>query len=636
MATDSNALFDWLKKYKYSYCGANGVLFRSGVAKTTSLFRIEKAISFILPPNPYWNCKYGGLSPSRINDLAGGCGFPLQQTAFLCEATQYRERNDMQALTEDHASESLTAREMKALESHATVETYEDGEVVFSAGTAEIDLFVVQTGRLEILNPQDDNAVVAVHEPGQFSGDIDLLTRRPVIVTARASGKTRVLRVPAAKLHEVMLRVPTMSEKMLTAFCSRRNSLGKRGKLGLKVVGPPRCKATTLIREFLYKNFVPYTYHESDKSEGQRLRTELGSPALPFVQCSNGTVLVKPSLRDIANGAGIWRHCPNYSVDLAIVGAGPAGLTAAVYAASEGFSTLVLDKLGPGGQAGGSSKIENFIGFPSGLSGTELATRGVLQMLKFGAQLVAPVEVSSISRGEDGRCALPLDCGAVISARVVLIAAGVVWKKLEALNADRFERAGVYYACTSVEAVLHNETDVAVVGGGNSAGQAAMFLSQCCPGRKVHLLVRSKLGPSMSEYLHSRILANQDIVVHEYATIQKVNGEQFVRSVDVQSNDAEIREIPVGAVFVFIGSEPSHSWLPATIERDAKGFLKAGIDALNSGKWPLTNREPCPLETTMPNVLVAGDIRSGSTKRVGFAVGDGSQAVSCVHTLLTQ
>ena len=431
-----------------------------------------------------------------------------------------------------------------------------------------------------------------------------------------------------------MLRVPSFSEKMYTAFMDRRNALNKLGKAGLKVMGPARCKATTLIREFLYKNFVPFIDYDNHTDEGHQAWLDLGSPQnLPIVQCNDGNILTQPTLIEIAQAAGIWRHCPNYSVDLAIVGAGPAGIAAAVYASSEGLSTLVLDRVGPGGQAGGSSKIENFIGFPSGLSGADLATRGVLQMLKFGANLVAPVEVRSIGVGEDGRCSLPLDCGAVISARVVLIAAGVVWKKLEARNADRFERAGVYYACTTIEATLHDQSDVAVVGGGNSAGQAAMYLSECCPSRTVHMVLRSTLGPSMSDYLTNRIRANPRIVVHEHTTIEALNGDMQIESADFVTTDGVRRNIRLAAVFVFIGAVPSHPWLPESIARDENGFPLAGIDAFNSGKWPLKDRTPCPLETTMPNVLVAGDIRSGSTKRVGFAVGDGSQAVTCVHFL---
>ena len=368
---------------------------------------------------------------------------------------------------------------------------------------------------------------------------------------------------------------------------------------------------------------------------------ETGHPApeSPAIELGGGKVLLNPSLRELAHGAGVWRDCPNQMVDLAVVGAGPAGMTAAVYAASEGLSTVVLDRLGPGGQAGGSSKIENFIGFPAGLSGTELATRGVLQMLKFGARIAAPVNVDRLEPGATPTdpLVLRLDCGASIEARAVLVASGVKWRKLDAKGAERFERQGVYYACTTVEALLHESQDVAVVGAGNSAGQAAMYLSECCRGRRVHLLIRNKLGPGMSEYLSGRIRAAGNIVVHEGVEIAEVLGGRRMESVVLkqrgESEDGGTETLPVGAVFVFIGAEPVVPWLPADVARDAQGYLLTGADAAKTGRWPLADREPCPLETTLPGVLAAGDIRSGSTKRVGFAVGDGSLAVTCVHKL---
>lgn len=340
----------------------------------------------------------------------------------------------------------------------------------------------------------------------------------------------------------------------------------------------------------------------------------------------------------------MWRHCPTGKADLVIIGAGPAGMTAAVYAASEGLSTVVFDTLGPGGQAAGSSKIENFIGFPSGLSGTELATRSVIQMLKFGARIVAPVSVERIEPAAtpDDFHAIHLDCGNVLQARTILIAAGVHWRKLEAPGAERFESAGIHYACTSIEAVLYDKQDVAVVGGGNSAGQAAMFMAECCPDRTVHLLVRKQLGPSMSDYLANRIREAPNVVLHEGVEIATVHGKHRLESITLRAFNPDSTEvqskgetIPVSAVFVFIGADPGCPWLPETIARDSLGYILTGVDALQSGHWPLKDREPCPLETTIPGILAAGDIRKGSTKRVGFAVGDGSMAVTCVHTLVS-
>jgi thioredoxin reductase (NADPH) len=426
--------------------------------------------------------------------------------------------------------------------------------------------------------------------------------------------------------------LPHFGEIILAAIQERRRLLAEIGVLGLKVVGPGKCRDTTLVREFLYKNFVPFVWYDSASSKGQQLMAAWGSPPKsPIIEFTDGRRLTNPGLRELAQNAGIWRHCPPGPVDLAIIGAGPAGMAAAVYAASEGVSTVVLDSVGPGGQAGASSKIENFMGFPSGLSGTELATRSTLQMLKFGASMVAPVLVQRIERApepEHGHV-LHLDCGTQLHSRTVLIATGVRWRKLDAEGADRFESAGIHYACTSVESVLYDLADVAVVGGGNSAGQAAVFLADCCRTRTVHLLVRSRLGPAMSEYLVDRIRGAENIAVHESAEIVRVDGERRLESVRLKSGEA----LPVSAVFVFIGAEPGGTWMPDTIMRDRLGYLLTGVDAMQSGRWPLKDREPCPLETTVPGILAAGDIRSGSTKRVGFAVGDGSLAVTCVHKL---
>jgi thioredoxin reductase (NADPH) len=452
------------------------------------------------------------------------------------------------------------------------------------------------------------------------------------------------MRVPGARLREMLNKLPHVSEILLAAAQERRRLLSEAGVLGLKVVGPGKCRDTMLVREFLFKNFVPFTWYDSASEQGQRMMAGWGSPRKsPVIECGGGRLLVNPGLRELAEGAGVWRHCPVDSVDLAVVGAGPAGMTAAVYAASEGVSTVVLDRLGPGGQAGGSSKIENFIGFPNGLSGAELAMKSVLQMLKFGAKMVAPVTVERIEPAPNAGDfhALYLDCGTLLRARTVLIAAGVRWRKLEADGAERFESAGIHYACTSVEALLYDNQDVAVVGAGNSAGQAAMFLADCCRDRTVHLLVRKKLGPGMSDYLVGRIRAAPNIILHEGVEVSAVHGQRRLEGItlrpfdpDGKAPDEPSKSLPVSAAFVFIGADPGCSWLPEGIARDKLGYVLTGVDALRSGRWPLTEREPCPLETTLPGILAAGDIRAGSTKRVGFAVGDGSLAVTCVHKLI--
>ncbi len=289
------------------------------------------------------------------------------------------------ARRDEVAFPQLTSAELALVKPLATPCDYADGETIFRAGQAEIDLYVIESGQMEIRNPTGGDDLIVTHGPGQFSGDIDLLTGRPVIVKAVARGATRVLRVPNSHLRTLLNRVPSLGEKLIAALTRRRELLSNMGTVGLRVVGPRHCRETNTVREFLYKNFVPFTWLDTDTAAGQDLLTALGSPQkTPVIECAGGRVLVNPSLQELASEAGIWRHCPSQEADFAIIGAGPAGIAAAVYASSEGLSTLVLDKLGPGGQAGDSSRIENFIGFPAGLSGADLATRGVLQMLKFG------------------------------------------------------------------------------------------------------------------------------------------------------------------------------------------------------------------------------------------------------------
>jgi thioredoxin reductase (NADPH) len=537
----------------------------------------------------------------------------------------------------DVALPLLNAEEINALRPFGTSLEFSDNAAIFHAGQPEIDLYVVEAGAIEIQNPNEDNRVIVTHEVGGFSGDIDLLTQRPPVVSGVARGQTRVLKVPADKLREILNRIPRFGEKLMNAFTTRRKMLSEIDAVGLRVIGAGKCKDTALVREFLYKNFVPFTWYDLETPEGNALWIKIGSPKKkPVVICGDDTILQNPSLRELAHTAGVWRLCPDQDADFAIVGAGPAGIAAAVYAASEGLSTVVFDRLGPGGQAGGSSRIENFIGFPAGLSGTELATRGVLQMLKFGARMIAPINVDHLEPGEPGQPhILHLDCGAKVKAGAVLVATGVRWRRLEAANADRFEGAGIYYVCTSVEAVLFDKSDVAVVGAGNSAGQAAMYLSECCPERTVHMIIRGELGVGMSDYLVNRIKSAKNITVRNGTEIITANGSSHrLESVELRTRGTpETSTLVCAAVFVFIGSDPITQWLPESVARDKLGFLLTGTDVLRSGQWPLKDRDPCPLETSLPGLLAAGDIRSGSTKRVGFAVGDGSLAVTCAHRL---
>jgi thioredoxin reductase (NADPH) len=356
---------------------------------------------------------------------------------------------------------------------------------------------------------------------------------------------------------------------------------------------------------------------------------------LPFVACNRGTRSARPTVTRIAECLGLKRQIRTEPFDLVIVGAGPAGLAAAVYGASEGLATIVLDRFGPGGQAGTSSRIENYMGFPAGLTGADLANRGYLQALKFGAELVAPVEVRSMTC-EDRLHRLVLDDGQVVSGRTVLIATGATYQRLPVPGCERWDGAGIFYSCTSVHARSCRNGRAAVVGGGNSAGQAVMFLAEQIAGATL-LLRGGDLRKSMSDYLARRIERHEKIEVIRHVEVDAVEGGRTLTGLRLRDvRDGGTRDLDCSAVFVFIGARPHTAWMPPSIAIDSKGFILTGADAAQSDRWPLTDREPCTVETTCPGVFAAGDVRSGTTKRVAFAVGDGALAVTCAHRVLAE
>lgn len=530
----------------------------------------------------------------------------------------------------------LSDDEIKELAVRATCREFEDGEALFEAGEREFDFFVVKKGRLEIVeNSSGEPRTVTWHGPGEFAGDIDLLTDRPAVVSAIARDGCEAYCVPRGDLRRVLAEIPGLSEKLLVAFQRRRELLVTSGFQGVRVIGPARTEETLRIREFLYKNNVPYTFFDSDADEGRELlaKLKMADAPLPVVACSK-QVSSRPNLRTIAEHLGLRRRVNRKEYDLAILGAGPAGLAAAVYAASEGLKTLLIDPIGPGGQAGSSSRIENYMGFPSGVSGTDLANRALLQALKFGAEITAPFEAVGLER--DGRRHVIRLCdGGAVHTRVVLVATGVAWRAVDTEGCDRLRGAGVYYAATSVEARGCVGGSVVIVGGGNSAGQAAMYLAD--HAKDVKLVIRGDdLGKSMSDYLVKRIEASEQIEVVKRTVVTCAEGESCLEQVTLENVDSKERNtLPCAGLFIFIGAKPHTEWMPENVGLDAKGYLLTGAEAARSPFWTL-DRDPCPVETTLPGVLAAGDVRSGSTKRVAFAVGDGALAVTCAHTLLAQ
>jgi thioredoxin reductase (NADPH) len=532
----------------------------------------------------------------------------------------------------------LTEAEVETFAGLAEVCTFADGEAIFQAGQRGLPLYVVESGEIAIVDEsRDEPTTIVVHGPREFTGDVSLLTDRPAAVSAYARGETRAYCVGQGELRRVIQEIPDLSDKLLEAFQVRRIMLERSGYVGVRVFGHLGDKHLTKIREFFDKNRVPHTWVDADDAKGREAMQALGigPDQLPFVACSRGTRAARPTVTRIAECIGLKRPIRPEPFDLVIVGAGPAGLAAAVYGASEGLSTLVLDRFGPGGQAGTSSRIENYMGFPAGLSGADLANRGYLQALKFGAELVAPVEVKSMTR-EDRVHRLVLDDGQVVRGRTVLIATGATYQRLPVEGCERWDGAGIFYSCTSVHARSCRSGRAAVVGGGNSAGQAAMFLAENTASATL-LLRGGDLRKSMSDYLARRIERHEKIEVIRHVEVSSVEGNGRLTGLRLRDvRDGSTRHLDCPAVFVFIGARPRTDWLPPSVAVDPKSFILTGADAAHSGRWPLTEREPCTVETTCPGVFAAGDVRSNTTKRVAFAVGDGALAVTCAHRVLAE
>ena len=530
----------------------------------------------------------------------------------------------------------LTQPEIDLLADLATLCSFADGELIFEAGQRGISLYVLVSGEIAIVDDStDDLKTVAIHGPGEFSGDVSLLTDRPAVISAYAKGDCRAYCVRPAELRRVIQEIPDLSDKLLEAFQARRFVLERSGFIGIRVFGSIGDPDLTQIREFFDKNKVPHTWVDADDAVGQTALQSLNIERhqLPFVACNRGTRAPRPTVTHLAECLGLKRRIRSEPFDLVIVGAGPAGLAAAVYGASEGLSTIVLDRFGPGGQAGTSSRIENYMGFPAGLTGADLANRGYLQALKFGAELVAPVEVRSMSREGDHH-RLVLDDGQIVLGRTVLIATGAAYQRLPVAGCERWDGAGVYYSCTSVHARSCRDGRAVVVGGGTSAGQAVMFLADHTAGA-VLLLRGGDIRKSMSDYLARRIERHDKIEVIHHAEIAAIEGNQSLKGARLRDvRDGSFRDLDCSAIFVFIGSQPRTSWLPPSVAVDSKGFILTGAEAARSPLWPLSDREPCAVETTCPGIFAAGDVRSGSTKRVAFAVGDGALAVTCAHNVL--
>ena len=519
----------------------------------------------------------------------------------------------------------------------APTKTFRAGEALFRAGDRDPKFYIIKSGELEIIVVTGDQPkTIRMQGPGDFTGDVGHLTGSPKVVSAIARSDCEVYEMSEADLRKVLNQDPQISDLILQAFIARRQLMRESPEFtGLRVIGSRYSRHTFRIRDFLAKNRVLFTWLdlEGDPAVNQLLQqfgvTEADTP---IVACAHCLVLRNPSNRELAEKIGIRRPVEHDVYDLAIVGSGPAGLAAAVYGASEGLNTIVLEHTAPGGQAGSSMRIENYLGFPTGITGSELADRAVLQADKFGARISVPTPVTKLTFDKT-YSVLELEGGENVVAKCLLIATGAEYRRLEVEHCSRFEGAGVYYAATPNEAQMCRGSDVMLVGGGNSAGQAAVYLSQ--NARKVFLLIRGDdLCKSMSSYLAHRIINTDNIEILRCTEVIHMNGDGHLNSVEIlNKTTGEKKTLTTAALFSFIGANPRTDWLPSEIEKDEKHFVRTGIELGDSRQWTL-KRQPFLLETSRPGVFAAGDVRSGSVKRVASAVGEGSMAVQFVHEYL--
>jgi thioredoxin reductase (NADPH) len=522
------------------------------------------------------------------------------------------------------------------------------GEVLFRPGDVGVPFYVLLSGRMDIVQPEPElegERLIARHEPGEFTGEMTMLSGHRFLVIGRVTEDGEFLEVSNENLRTLVARDAELSEILMRAFIMRRMELIRHGWGNLAVLGSQHSSRTLEVREFLTRNGYPYTYVDLDRDQtSQELldRFQVKLNEVPVVVCNSGRNLLRnPSIRDLAACLGFTVTSGGNGIrDVIVIGAGPAGLAAAVYAASEGLSVLVIDATSPGGQAASSSKIENYLGFPMGVSGQELAGRAASQALKFGAQMMIARSVLGID------CArrpfrVKLDGDEELATRTIVIATGAQYNRLPLPNLVRFEGNGVYYGATHMESQLCVDEEVAVVGGGNSAGQAATFLAQTT--KRVHMLVRSgTLSSTMSRYLIQRLEENPKVEMHSKCEVVGLSGEDHLEGVTWRNRETgEESEHPIRHLFLMTGASPRTEWLKGCLALDQKGFILTGRELEAAGalegnpRWPL-DRAPEMLETSLPGVFAVGDVRAGNVKRVASAVGEGAISIHFVHRALTE
>jgi thioredoxin reductase (NADPH) len=547
--------------------------------------------------------------------------------------------------TESIAFPKLNDHQLSLLEPLGERRVMKRGDVLFKAGQRDLGLAIVLRGELEAFETRDGTEYnLAIARERDFMGDVSMLQGTSILGSSRVtSDEAEILHIPAAELRRALAEIPAVSKTIVDALIMRRRRLRRdREFAGMRVLASRDAPDGHKLDDFLDKNRIPHRLVEFESEQGQALsqRFHLTTRDLPVLITPAGARLRQPSLREVAREAGLLRSLAEENEteilsDLTIVGAGPAGLAAAVYAASEGLKTVVVESYAPGGQAGSSSLIENFFGFPTGVSGGDLTWLAQLQAYRFGARFSTPAQALSLNYNAEGEYRVCLEtegCSAILRAKALLIATGADYRRLDAEGREQFEGMGVYYAATAFEGQLCRGATVVVAGSGNSAGQASMFLSD--GAAKVLLVVRGK-NLKMSEYLSRRVQARENIEILYRTEIRKMSGGKKLEQIELENTEiSEPRLVQTPAVFSMIGARPCTEWLPSEIERDDKGFIKTGSTVVDAPAWRATKHQPGPLETSLPGIFAAGDVRSGSVKRCAAAVGEGGMAVAGVQMRL--
>jgi thioredoxin reductase (NADPH) len=545
----------------------------------------------------------------------------------------------------DQIFPTLQPAEVERLRRFGVVKHWRKGEWLFHAGAPGPGMFVLLRGRVSVTrkNALSADAPVVEHGPGQFMAEVGQLSGRPALVDGRALEDVEALLIEPASLRALVIAEAELGERIMRALILRRVGLIQTGAGGPVLIGVPGSAGMVRLQGFLTRNGNPHTVMnpalEAAAAEVMKLEAPTADE-LPLVVCPDGSVLKCPSEQELARRLGLYPTLdPAHVYDVVIVGAGPAGLATAVYAASEGLSVLVLDTRVIGGQAGASSRIENYLGFPTGISGQALTGRAYVQAQKFGAQVAVPVTVNKLDCG-DTPLALELDCGSQVRTRTVVIASGAKYRRpaLDALA--QYEGRGVYYWASPIEAGLCRNEEVVLVGGGNSAGQAVVYLAS--HAARVHLLIRGgDLGKSMSKYLVDRITSLANVTLHTDTELTAVDGDaDGVSGVHWRNRKSGVEEAkPIRRVFLFVGADPNTRWLDGCgVKVNAKGFVCTGYDLVPDEYVRASNaadeRAPMPLETSVSGVFAIGDVRASSTKRVAAAVGEGAAVVAQIHAWL--